>query len=293
MTAKAPPVIRPHRCKDYSCRQSRYEHVPSLPTRMILLAPSGSGKTILLQNLLLDVYRGAFQRIYLFSPSVHLDHAWDPVKKYVEKTLGVDPEREPYAFDHYAAGALAAIVQRQRKVAELQKRQEGSKEIYGVAIVVDDFADDARRMRQDRVLDSLFTRGRHAMISTFVSVQKYTAVNPVQRVNASANVVFRLRNNQDLQTWLDENSAVYDKQTLQRIYEHATRDPYSFLYVNMLARERRDLFFLRFEARLVPTDADDDAGPHNPNDGGGGESHAPPRPARRMVPPPQGPTGAL
>ena len=248
------PVIRPHRCRDYTCRQSRFEHVPSLPTRMILLAPSGSGKTILLQNLLLDIYRGAFERIYVFSPSVHLDHAWDPVKKYVEGKLGVDPEKEPWAYDTYDAAALAEIVARQRKVASYQKRQEGNRLIFGIAIVVDDFADDARLMRQDKTLDSLFTRGRHAMISTFVSVQKYTAVNPVQRVNASANIVFRLRSNQDLQTWLEENSAVYDKQTLQRIYDRATQEPYSFLYVNMLARTRRDLFFLRFEARLLPED---------------------------------------
>jgi type IV secretory pathway VirB4 component len=41
---------------------------------MILLAPSGSGKTVLLSNLILNIYRGCFERIYIFSPSIDLDY---------------------------------------------------------------------------------------------------------------------------------------------------------------------------------------------------------------------------
>ena len=44
--------IKPIDLKEYSCKQSKHGHVPKVPLRMILLAPSGSGKTVLLSNLI-------------------------------------------------------------------------------------------------------------------------------------------------------------------------------------------------------------------------------------------------
>ena len=52
---------------------------------------------MLLVSLLLDMYRGAFARIYVFSPSVDIDAAWRPVKEYIEKDLGVDEKKKPYS----------------------------------------------------------------------------------------------------------------------------------------------------------------------------------------------------
>ena len=49
---------------------------------MVLLAPSGSGETVLLSNLILNIYRGCFERVFIFSPSVDIDKTWEPVKKY-------------------------------------------------------------------------------------------------------------------------------------------------------------------------------------------------------------------
>lgn len=44
-----------------------------------IIAPKGSGKTTLMQNLLLrdEFYRGYFHRIYIFSPSIESDPKWD------------------------------------------------------------------------------------------------------------------------------------------------------------------------------------------------------------------------
>ena len=57
---------------------------PKIPFRSIILGPSGSGKSILLQNMILNIYRNCFSRIYIFSPSIDVDDTWSPVKK---KTL--------------------------------------------------------------------------------------------------------------------------------------------------------------------------------------------------------------
>ena len=67
--------VQVHKTKDYSFKQSRFDHVPQLPMRMMLAGPSGSGKTTLLVSMILDIYRGCWERIYVFSPTVHVDSA--------------------------------------------------------------------------------------------------------------------------------------------------------------------------------------------------------------------------
>ena len=44
------PQIKPIKVTEYETKQSKYEMVPNLPVRSIILGPRGSGKTILLQK---------------------------------------------------------------------------------------------------------------------------------------------------------------------------------------------------------------------------------------------------
>jgi superfamily II DNA or RNA helicase len=81
--------IKPIKLQEYTCKQSKHDIFPKLPLRGILLAPSGSGKTVLLFNLILNVYRDCFERIYIFSPSVQVDQTWQAVKDYQEKIMKV------------------------------------------------------------------------------------------------------------------------------------------------------------------------------------------------------------
>ena len=89
------PQVKPAKgVQEYETQQSKYPMVPELPVRSIILGPSGSGKTILLQNMVLDIYKDCFSRVYIFSPSINVDSTWLPVKKYIEKTLKLDPKKE-------------------------------------------------------------------------------------------------------------------------------------------------------------------------------------------------------
>ena len=176
---------------------------------------------------------------------------WQPAKQYIEEQLHVDPKKEPYAFDRYDPGALAGIVETQFKLADLQKRQ--GKHVYGVLIVLDDFADDPAFYRNEKLVHSLFVRGRHAFISTCVSTQKLTAVAPVIRVNCSALFVFRLRSFQDLDTLIDEFSALVEsKKVLLELYRRATSERFGFLYIDLTAHDVNEMFFSKFSTHLIP-----------------------------------------
>ena len=47
------PIIKPIKTREYIVPESRYTQVGKLPFRTIILGSSGSGKTILLQNMIL------------------------------------------------------------------------------------------------------------------------------------------------------------------------------------------------------------------------------------------------
>ena len=94
------------------------------------------------------------------------------------------------------------------------------------------------------------TRGRHNSISTITATQKFTAISPIVRVNATELFIYRLRNYRDLETFIEEVSAITDKKTLLEIYNLATAEPYSFLYVNLRAKKNNEMFYIRFDKRI-------------------------------------------
>jgi hypothetical protein len=66
--------------------------------------------------------------------------------------------------------------------------------------------------------------------------------------------VYRLRNYRDLESLIEELSALYDKKTLLQLYNIATDEPHSFLYINLVAKNKSEMFFMNFDRKLVIED---------------------------------------
>ena len=125
------PLVKPINIKEYEFKQSKYEVAPKLSFSMIITGPSGSGKGILLQSLILDIYRDVFARVYVWSPSVSIDPNWTPVKRYIQTELKVDTEKEKYFFNEYNPSELEAVISRQHKITEYQKKN-GHKQLHSI-----------------------------------------------------------------------------------------------------------------------------------------------------------------
>ena len=133
----------------------------------------------------------------------------------------------------------------------MNRKAKTQKKLFQILIVVDDFADDISLSRSSKLLHSLYTRGRHACISTIVATQKFTAISPIIRVNAVELYVYRLRSGQDLDTLINEVSALIDKKTLLNIYKQCTAEPYSFLYIKLSARTISEMFYCNMTQKVV------------------------------------------
>ena len=127
------PKVQPIKLKEYTSKQSKYQQCAKLPMRSIVLGPSGSGKTILLQNMILDIYEGCFDKIYVFSPSVNLDHTWQPVKEYIKDKLRIkdDDKEDPIYFDEYDSEALMKIMETQMKITDYMKKTKENQNVSG------------------------------------------------------------------------------------------------------------------------------------------------------------------
>ena len=244
------PVVEPIKLKEYESKQSKYAMVAKLPMRSVLLGPSGSGKTVLLVSMILDIYRDCFARIYIWSPSVFVDHSWEPVKKYIEKDLKINTEKEKVYFDEYHHEDLEKVIDTQYKLIDHMKKQE-YKKLYNILIVIDDFADNPSFTRHSKLLHALYTRGRHLMISTITSTQVFNALSPIIRKNITQLYVYKLRNYKDLEAVLEELTALADKKILLDMYNLATKEPHSFWYINLIAKKVEDMFFIKFKQKLL------------------------------------------
>jgi len=197
----------------------------------------------------MNIYKDCFNRIYIFSPSINVDHTWQPVKRYLEEELKLfENDKEMFYYDKFDVEALTKIIDTQHKIIQYLKRN-GKSSLFSILVIIDDFADN-HTVSHHPLINSLFTRGRHNSISTIVSTQKFRAISNIIRVSATELYVFRLRNYADLESFIEEVSAIYPKKTILEIYNMATDESYSFLYVNLRAKAKKDTFYIRFEKRI-------------------------------------------
>ena len=220
------------------------------PHRMIISGPSGSGKGILTSEILLKHMRGKFKKIYYFSASALHDGNLKPLEEYCEKQLG-QGKKDQCLYNVWDDSVVQHIIDRQSAVVDYMK-QKGDKRKFHIAIICDDFANE-RRVVRGGILEKLFLMGRHINVSSYVLTQYYRLLSPALRTNAVLLACFKMRNIKDLESILEENSAIIPKDQLREMYERATSKPYGFLLLKLAESDPARTAYGSFETRLVPT----------------------------------------
>ena len=192
---------------------------PDLPTSFLLAAPTASGKTMIILNLLLRYYKDMFARIWIFSPSIKLDPQYAPLRKYLESMCNQD--KECLMYEDLDQKVLGKLLDEQRMITEqCRKRKIKAPQ---VCVVLDDLADrgDILTKRQGGTqgswMISLATRGRHFGVTWVISSQVLNLVGTVIRKNVRSMCVWRLRNHKEVETLCEELSGVYDKETIMEL----------------------------------------------------------------------------
>jgi len=220
------------------------EPLPKLPFRALLVACSHSGKTLTIGNMLARKefgYKKIFkENVFLFSPTYELG---DPSMHGVD----IDEDRVFKDFDQVV-------------ITEIMDDQKAAIKRYGkskaphVLLVFDDLIAHMPQNKQS-LLIKLFFSARHWKISLILTTQSYKHTPKAVRLNSSHMMIFRCNNKEKGQIGEEQ---VVDLPVFFAVYEIATKEPFSFLYIDN-SKPVRERFYVKFEERILLDEVEDAA----------------------------------
>jgi hypothetical protein len=195
--------------------------IPPLGSSILISGKSGSGKSTLLANLILDqrFYKGAFDKIFLFSPTANGDD--------IQKELNI-PKKHVFTELEDAPELLEIILTSQKEA--LEKTTADKAKQY--AIIFDDVIGNTKFMNTVE-FTQCFYQVRHVCCTTFICTQHFKRVPRVCRLQA--NFIFYFRGSQSEMECLVEEFAPPNmhKNAFKDLVFNVTSGPYEFLTINM------------------------------------------------------------
>jgi hypothetical protein len=191
------------------------------PFWMLVSAKVASGKSVLISNLLRrkEMYHKIFDKVYFCSSNIKdgeiHDSSYDGV--HFKKSR---------MFDDFSDEIFQHITD------DIMTDSDFKENAY--LLVVDDLAPAFER--PSRTLLKKLLQHRHFRLSLIIVGHAIRLFNPKIRQNCSHLVAF-FTDNRHERTALNEITNL-DQDTFDRVFDYATKDPYCFLYINMLTPRR-------------------------------------------------------
>lgn len=206
--------IRPMEIKD---KKDYHPYLPSINRNrgslILLIGSQNSGKTTIINNMLLSKHfwggkEGAFDNVYIFSPSIELDDSCRFLREHFE------------CYTEYKDEYLEEIKNRQK--------QYPKEKMPKIMIV----ADDSSGLLSRKFFHFL-TRFRHFNANVILSIQNFKSLMPIARSNANAVILMNgIVNEKELEK-INEEYGSQMKNTLLYMYSKYANKPYSFLYLKL------------------------------------------------------------
>lgn len=200
----------------------------------LITAPTGSGKTILLLNLItrsVFPYKKYYDKIIIFSPTIGLDNSWDMLEgkdKYI-------------LIEDLTQTAIEEILENQKFIIEI----EGKKKTKFQLIICDDYGGDLKNIKY-KFLIPLLMKLRHYNIHLFLTTQSYRAVPRGMRLQFNYHILFKV-SPQELKIISQEVNSSIDEEIFKEMYLTAVEElPFNFLYIDI----RKQSYYSGFKKKI-------------------------------------------
>ena len=150
-----------------------YTTLPQPPFRLVVVAPSNTGKSIMVSNLISSdnfPYKKYFkENIFIFSPTFKMG-----------SMTGMDNIKKNNVFDTFDVEVLNSIIREQKDLVELY----GKKKSSPILIILDDVVGELDAKRKEFLKKSYFGL-RHFNGSIILLAQQYKMIPKSARMNCS------------------------------------------------------------------------------------------------------------
>ena len=190
------------------------------PFRMLIIRPSGSGKTNILLHLI-DKFH-PIDKIYLYTK----DNDEDKYQYLISKReqAGIKNLNGPYAFIEYSNDM--------NDVLEDINNYNKNRDKKVLIIFGDMIANITRSEKFKATVKELFIRCRKLNISIVFITQSYFRTPKDARLNSTHYILMKIGNKKELKIIAEEHSVHLDFKEFLKIYNYCTNEPYSFMMVD-------------------------------------------------------------
>jgi hypothetical protein len=194
-------------------------------------------------------------RVLLESPDTDLDEEIRELEKLYKTDLKIP---ETCFHSEYTEETLQVILDKQdekvRFIREnLPEDQDDNAKYYidRLLLVFDDLVGSNlfSNRQGHNPFKTLSVRHRHWSASIMMVSQAYMEIPKTVRTQMTCWVLFEISNDKELENIWEEFPCGLKKDKWMQLYQHATAEPYSFLYINVFF-ERGGRLFKRFEKKL-------------------------------------------
>lgn len=179
---------------------------------VLLIAPSNSGKTVLLIDMLNRIHKD-YKIIRFFSRTMKLQ----PVYDFVPRS---------FIHDDYDEEALNDLWNIQIK------NNEQGKPLDKVLIVLDDII-ASPSYKKSKLLDEIAVSGRHLNFTLILLSQNFTSIKPIVRNNAFMAIAFALASRKEREKFVEAFLAAESNKSGDILFRKITEERYQSIVINV------------------------------------------------------------
>ena len=190
------------------------------PFKMLIIGPSGFGKTNTLRHLINNF--NPIDKIYLYAKDTDEKKYQYLINK--REQAGIKNLNDPHAFIEYSIDMNDAL----EDISNYNKKRDKK-----VLTIFDDMiADIMRNGKFKAIVKELFIRCRKLNISIVFITQSYFRTPKDARLNSTHYILMKIGNKKELKCIPEEHSGHLDFKDFFKIYNYCTKEQYSFMLVD-------------------------------------------------------------
>lgn len=149
-----------------------------------VIGKRGSGKSVFIEDIMLTL-KNMFPIVTVVSTTDQLNNTFG---KHIPAML---------IHDNYSSELLANIIERQKKIIAYNKANPQKQVNPNILLILDDIQGTTKETRNDIMLDTIYTTGRHYHITLISAMQYVNGLTPTQRTNTDLICLSRDNNREN------------------------------------------------------------------------------------------------